>query len=360
MLILRITILNKKFKKGNIMENHNSTPDNPVFTLPPHKFEHVLTTLSQKQGWQITQNNLPETWFVTKGENKTAMVIDTGHPEHIDLGKNSIKGKNFTNSSTLDDRQGHQTHVTGIICAKDNEIGMVGVAPQSKCISVKALGDNGNGSFKWIENALEYAIEKKPNVVSMSLGSTHTTPKIHKLLKELYKMNIPVVCAAGNSGNRGVDYPASYPETIAVAAYDKHGKIARFSAVGEQVDWAAPGYDIYSTYLNNSYAEMSGTSMACPFITGIILLLLSKHEKQEKETGKNDCKTVEEIRQHLLKYTIGRGFVGRDKRFGYGIIDVKTMLLAKNPEGLNLPLWQDPNMPCYKKFWNKFKKLFKN
>jgi subtilisin family serine protease len=149
---------------------------------------------------------------------------------------------------------------------------------------------------------------------------------MHKLIIDLYKMNIPVVCAAGNSGSSGVGYPAAFPESIAIAAFDKRGMIAHFSSRGSQVDWAAPGADIYSTYLNQSYASLSGTSMACPFMAGVIALMIAKHREQEKRTGKNDCKTVQDIRDHLLKYTNDKGSVGKDSSWGYGVVDVQKLL----------------------------------
>ena len=139
-------------------------------------------------------------------------------------------------------------------------------------------------------------------------------------------MNIPVVCAAGNSGDGGVNYPAAFDETIAIAAYDKYGNVARFSSKGEKVEWAAPGVNIYSTFLNNGYASLSGTSMACPFIAGVVALMLSKHKKQEEATGMNDCKTIEQIREHLLKYTNDKGAIGRDNSWGYGVIDVEKLI----------------------------------
>lgn len=261
------------------------------------------------------------------------------------------------------------THCAGIIAAQNNETGMVGVAPKAKVIAVKALDDNGSGSFTTIAKALEYAIKIKPSVISMSLGSPTCTKRIENAIKKLYDMNIPIICAAGNSGSAGVDYPGKYTETIAIAAYDEKGKIANFSAIGEEVDFAAPGVGIYSTYLNNQYSILSGTSMACPFIAGVVALLLAKHKKQEANGGRNDCKTIEEIRTHLLKYTIDKGYVGKDKNWGYGVIDIETMMLDTNDSVPEIPPETHPEnkepeiiipQVTHKSFWEWFLGLFRN
>ena len=294
--------------------------------LPHYEKNEELGSLSQRIDWGLRQLNVPATWSITKGEGITAMVIDTGHPVHPDIGDNAIKGKNCISGEPFEDENGHQLHCTGIICAKDNKEGMVGVAPEAKCISVKALTKSGSGSYYGLAEALDYAIEVKPDVVSMSLGGSAPSAILEDRIKTLYELNIPVVCAAGNSGDGGVNWPAAYDETIAVAAYDKYGKVARFSSKGEKVEWAAPGVNIYSTFLNNGYASLSGTSMACPFITGVICLMLAKHRKQEEATGMNDCKTVAEIREHLLKYTKDKGEIGRDNSWGYGVIDVEKLI----------------------------------
>ena len=294
--------------------------------LPKVDINEELSTLSQRIDWGLKQLNVPATWSVTKGKGITVMVIDTGHPVHPDIGDNAIPGKNFIANEPIEDENGHQLHCTGIICAKDNQTGMAGVAPEAKCISVKALAKNGGGSYLGLAQALDYAIEMKPDLVSMSLGGPSPSGALQTRIKKLYDMNIPVVCAAGNSGDGGVNYPAAFDETIAIAAYDKYGNVARFSSKGEKVEWAAPGVNIYSTYLNNGYASLSGTSMACPFFAGVIALMLAKHKKQEQETGKNDCKTVEQIREHLLKYTKDKGSVGHDNSWGYGVIDVEKLI----------------------------------
>ena len=310
-------------------------------TLPEYTINEELSTLSQRIDWGLKQLNVPATWSITKGEGVTAMVIDTGHPVHPDIGDNAIPGKNCIPGEPIEDENGHHSHCTGIICAKDNGIGMVGVAPEAKSISVKALAKNGSGSYTGLCDALDYAIKTKPDVVSMSLGGPTPNKQMHDRIKKLYEMNIPVVCAAGNSGLGGVGFPAAYSETIAIAAYDKNGKIARFSSVGEKVEWAAPGVNIYSTYLNNGYASLSGTSMACPFITGVICLMLAKHRKQEKATGMNDCKTVAQIREHLLKYTHDKGAVGKDWSWGYGVVDIEK-LMKDDPMSTPTPIEPTP------------------
>lgn len=294
--------------------------------LPKIEVNDTLASLSQVVDWGLRQANVPKTWQVTQGEGINILVIDTGFPDHIDIGDNAVRGANFIPGEPIEDENGHQTHCVGIICAKNNGIGMVGVAPKAKATCVKALAKSGGGSYAGLAKALDYAIETKPDIVSMSLGGSIPSPILESRIKTLYEMNIPVICAAGNTGEGGVNWPAAYDETIAVAAHDKNGKIASFSSRGDKVEWAAPGVNIYSAYLNNQYASLNGTSMACPFIAGVVALMLAKHKKQEKETGKNDCKTVEEIRQHLLKYTMDQGRVGRDNSWGYGIIDVEKMI----------------------------------
>lgn len=299
--------------------------------LPKIEINETLNSLSQVIDWGLRQSNVPETWKVTKGEGISVLVIDTGFPDHKDIGDNATRGKNFITGEPIEDENGHQTHCVGIICAKDNGIGMVGVAPKSKAICVKALSKSGSGSYIGLAKALDYAIEVKPDIVSMSLGGSVASPILESKIKKLYEMNIPVICAAGNTGEGGVNWPAAYDQTIAVAAHDKYGKIAKFSSRGDKVEWAAPGVNIYSTFLGNTYASLNGTSMACPFIAGVVALMLAKHKKQERETGKNDCKTVAQIREHLLKYTKDRGALGKDNDWGYGVIDVEK-LIGSEPE----------------------------
>lgn len=303
--------------------------------LPDYDVVDVISTFSQAKGWGIRQLNIPNTWTVTQGDGKIAYIIDSGLTDHNDISDNIIadKSANFLPSWSEEsndpmDRNGHSTHCCGIAAAKDNTRGMVGVAPKAKLVTGKVFDKSGSSGLQTLIDALDYAYELKPDVVSMSLGTGVYNQQIHDTIKELHKINIPVICAAGNEGAQGVSYPAKLDETIAVGAYGENGKIADFSSIGETVDFAAPGVNIYSSWLFNRYAYLNGTSMACPFMTGVVLLLLAKHEKQELETGENDCKTVEQIREHLIKYADDKGAVGKDKYWGYGVVDVEKLILG--------------------------------
>jgi subtilisin family serine protease len=309
--------------------------------LPPVKITMVVSTLSQTQDWGIKQLRIPDTWSVTKGAGEMVLVIDTGMPLHTDLlGAITVSQcKTFIPEEDTIDYQGHSTHCCGIIGARNNDFGCVGVAPECQIVTYKALNKDGIGGSNSIVDALNAAILLKPSVISMSLGCALPDEEQERLIKKLYDMNIPIIAAAGNEGSQGTGYPASYKEPISIGAYDKNKSIAYFSSIGK-VDFCMPGVDIYSTFINNKYCQMSGTSMATPYMAGVVALLLAKHRKQEKETGKNDCKTVEQIIEHLKKYSIDVGPTGKDEWFGYGIIDVNKMITTV--ESVDKPIVVDP------------------
>jgi subtilisin family serine protease len=314
--------------------------------LYPFEVKKVLSTLSQSQGWGIKQLNVPETWKTTKGSGITVMVIDTGYSDHPDLKGAMViaKSRSFLKyEPDINDLNGHSTHCAGIIGARNNDIGMVGVAPECNIITLKVLGENGTGGFDAIRSALKYAIDVKPDVISMSLGSHSYDKEMHDLIKKLYEMNIPIIAAAGNDGKKKfgnkvidtINYPAKYPEVISVAAYDKYGNPAIFNSYGsDNIDFSAPGVDIYSTWVNHEYVSISGTSMATPFVAGIVALLLAKHRKQELETGKNDCKTISEIKEHLVKYADDKGVVGKDLNWGYGVINPVELIKSSENDSI--------------------------
>ena len=116
--------------------------------------------------------------------------------------------------------------------------------------------------------------------------------------------------------------PARWTFTIAVGAVDRQGRLARFSSQGEEVDICAPGEDVLSAAPGSGYAKMSGTSMATPFVSGVVALMLAKHRRHGGATPLN---TVNDLREHLARTATDAGPTGHDPHYGFGLI---------NPTGL--------------------------
>jgi hypothetical protein len=307
-----------------------------ITSLPEFTIEKVVSSLSQVDGWGIKKLNIPDIWKKYQGENVKIAVIDTGLPVHQDIGSNAIEGVSCIDGEAIEDLHGHQTHCVGIISAQNNEFGMVGVAPKSKCLCIKGLSNSGSGSMLSLKSALEYCLEQNVDIISLSLGSAFPYPEVHNVIKEIHQKNIPIICAAGNSGYGGVNYPAAYEECIAVAAFDKYDNVAHFSSRGKQVEIAAPGVRVYSTYLNNEYASLSGTSMACPFVAGVVALLISKFKAD------NEQYDLKKIRDLLSSCADDKGIIGRDSSWGYGIIDPKEMIFGEDEKTEPEPEPEDP------------------
>lgn len=211
-------------------------------------------------------------------------VLDTGISVHSDL--NVVGGRNFTNTNVNDwtDRNGHGTHVAGIIGARDNNIGIVGIAPGVRLWAIKVLSDNGGGSISGIINALNWIVQNKGTIwigngiINMSLGGGISTA-LDSAVNNIINLGLPVVVAAGNSSiDANLSSPARVPNAITVGATSpspSYNQLANYSNYGSVVDILAPGTNILSTYPGNRYATLSGTSMACPVVAGTLALLFS-------------------------------------------------------------------------------------
>ena len=220
----------------------------------------------------------------------------------------------FDCSENVEDGQGHGTHVAGIIAA--NGV-ITGVAPEVDLYIVKALGDDGKGTLESLIKGIEWCIAQDVDVISMSLGSQQDSKFLKTVLRRAVKKNIIPVCAAGNDarGNHqviSIDYPAKYDFTIAVGAIDLNNNIANFSSAGN-VDVVAFGVKVLSTYKDGSYAILSGTSMATPFISGSVGLLqaLAKQRLGRKLT-------IDEVKLILSLNARDLGKTGKDIIYGYG------------------------------------------
>lgn len=156
------------------------------------------------------------------------------------------------------------THVAGIVAAAADDHGVVGVAPKCELYSGRVLDNDGTcpGDYEWIINGINWAISRDVDIINLSLGSPDEPPAaIHAAIQAAVMSGILVVVAAGNDGLGSLNWPARYPECLAVAAIGPDGRLARFSNYGDGLGVAAPGVDIYSTWINGQYAKESGTCL---------------------------------------------------------------------------------------------------
>ncbi|WP_409303839.1 S8 family peptidase [Peribacillus sp. SCS-155] len=284
---------------------------------------------SQYMDWGTHKIQAASAWKTSlTGKGVKVSVIDTGIANHPDLALSGGTSVVSYTSSYADDN-GHGTHVAGIIGAKNNTIGTVGVAPDASLYAVKALDGRGSGYLSDIIAGIDWSIQNKMDIINLSLGIPTPSYALADAVDRAYNQGILVVAAAGNDGTADgsgdtVDYPAKFPSAIAVSATDEYNNRGIFSSSGDSIEVAAPGVNIVSTFLNGSYARASGTSMAAPFAAGALALL--------KEA--NPAATNIAIREKLKNYALDLGTPGRDSLFGYGLVQAHIAVQAINAEPL--------------------------
>ncbi len=310
----------------------------------------VISTTETPKGevidYGVQMVGAPLEWHETMGDGVRIGVIDTGiDADHIDL-KNRVRDYvNFSGGSrdNVTDENGHGTHISGILCAEKNGVGVIGVAPKADLYVVKAFDANGKTNFECIEKGVNWLIEKRVDVINMSFSSSVANKSYQELIKKAYDNGISMICAAGNEGEMGantIGYPARFAQTVAVSAVDINKNIADFSSRGNEAEICAAGINIYSTFPKNTYALLSGTSMATPIIAGAVAILQGKCLLRY-----NRRLTPDEVRLLLNIYTeyLSHGR-GRDKNSGYGLFsfgrisnneNLNSMVSASSAKGRN-------------------------
>ncbi len=279
--------------------------------------------------------NLQDVWKNYKGSGKTIAVIDTGidtdHPEFAGriseysynatldkIVKDCVNEDGSYDWSIIEDEQGHGTAVSGVIAASmNNEIGIAGIAPEAKILTIKAECDK-NGNFKNTSDlvfGLYYAIEQNVDVVNMSFGSpvnVFSTPA-----KLAVDSDIVCIAAAGNESTAKLTYPAADENVIGVGALaDNSWELASYSNYGDNTDVVAPG-TVYTTYLNGTYKTMSGTSFSAPIVSSLIALFY------------NHYMTTDYAKEVLYAASYDLESKGKDFYFGYGAVDASALILEE-------------------------------
>ena len=313
------------------------TPNDPEFT---------------KQ-WNLRMIHMPEAWDLSHGKGVTVAVIDTGvayedRDEFVQVpdlaGARFVEGYDFVNDTTHpNDENGHGTHVAGTIAQRTNNgVGVAGVAFEARLMPLKVLDRSGIGNSADIADAIRWAVDHGAKVLNLSLGGPGYSGVMERAVAYARSKGAVVVCAAGNSGQGQVSYPAAYAGAVAVGAVGPDGQLAPYSSFGEALDIVAPGGNtklgpgngILQATIDRAdfrkpvLAEYQGTSMATPHVAGVAALLFAA-----------GAKTPDEVEQAL--YGGARSEGAWTPRAGHGRLDALGALnaLGKTAPGVDwMPL----------------------
>lgn len=299
--------------------------------------------------WGLDEPNFPAAWQKTTGEGDGVLVavVDTGiAQDHEDFRYASSTlpsgGQQFPGESEVrvqrdfvgrdpvaQDSGGHGTHVAGTVAAATNNgTGVAGGCPGCDLIVAKALTERG-GSDSNVASAIAWAVDQGADVVNLSLGGPDDSNVLKNAVNDAHERGAVVVAAAGNTGDRTVNYPAAYPNVIAVTATTASDERARFSSYGGWVDVAAPGRGILSTvpYDGTPYISFSGTSMSSPHVAALAGLLLDAADATPATPPTNS-----EVRSYITRSAKDLGERGRDPYYGAGRIRANAALkMATTP-----------------------------
>ncbi|MEC6748293.1 S8 family peptidase [Marinilactibacillus sp. XAAS-LB27] len=249
------------------------------------------------------------------GTDIKVAVIDTGFYNHPDItyaGGYSIFDENHKLGADdwRNDHDGHGTHVAGIIGAS-TQSPVRGIAPGASIYGIKVYHktQKNSTSASNLLLGIQEAVKMGVDIINISSGFQDPNQDIHDAIISATNAGILVVAASGNgTGSSGIDYPAAYPEAVAVANVDRNRTIASDSKVSLENELAAPGRSINSlSNTGSGYAENSGTSQATPHVAGIAALLMQKQGTRQ-------------VRSLLQKNATDLGPEGRDDRYGFGLV----------------------------------------
>ena len=295
------------------------------------------------------------------GEGVKVAVLDSGvNFNHFDLRDNfdssaNELGYDFVSDDFFpEDVYGHGTHVAGILAAASNGFGVVGVAPNAQIVALRVLDDNGEGTasriieaLQWIQNYNAAHPDSPIRITNNSYGTGSNSSQLEAAFDVLGSSGVLHIGSAGNDGSaagngNNVSYPAKYESVVAVAALDKNNLRASFSSTGADVEIAAPGVSVLSTwkdstnfagpqpfsfagYAGEYFIEANGTSMAAPHVAGVAALLMASDANY----------TAEAVRNKMNGTALDLGGIGKDKLYGYGMVDASSALgigvVANNP-----------------------------
>lgn len=272
-----------------------------------------------REQWQLQLINADAGWKLeTYGNDVKVAVIDSGCFEHEDLKNNLLEGKNYlTGTTDVTDNNGHGTHVSGIIAAEMNDIGIVGVAPKAKIVPLKCFDPSHDTYVEDILDAIYDAVDVYGcKIINMSWGLKNDDPFLQEAINYADSKDVILIAAVGNYGSTTMYYPAAYENVIGVSSVGIEKNKSSFAQYNKSVLVTASGEKVKSTYKDGGYQILQGTSQATPMVSGIAAVALSMNEKL----------TSEEFRQLLIETAEDLGENDYDVKFGYGLANEDALI----------------------------------
>jgi subtilisin family serine protease len=284
-------------------------------------------TLTIPEDWQVlgVAQDAPEFWHLPRsvwqpiqsrvtGSGVIVAVIDTGATRHVLQWQTTYLS--LPKSDSSDDRNGHGTHVAGLVCSDPR----ISPATEAELVIANALNERGEGDSEQIAKSIEEVVKYcDADIINLSLGGPYSQ-SIETAVQEAAAKGVLVVAAAGNDGYRvgrnTLGHPGSSSAVICVGAHDRRGQVSEFSSAGKEIDVACPGSEIVS--LSNDgrgLTTMSGTSMAAPLFASAACLVL----ELLRRSGGKQAKQLRWWQDFLAKNSQDISTPGHDVRSGHGI-----------------------------------------
>ncbi len=228
-----------------------------------------------------------------------------------------LAGKNLVDGGSTEDSNGHGTFIAGIIgAAKDNGVGIAGVAPGVTIIPIKTSNDGSMADGVGAQAIYAAVDEFHCDVINYSSGATRLSTGMREAVQYAVSKGVIIVCSTGNDGNTQLHYPGALPETIGVGSINKGLERSSFSHQNKSIFVTAPGDEVYSIGSRGSVYSSSGTSFSAPFVTGLAALLKEAHPQMNTD----DFKAILQASCYDL------GDAGYDTEFGWGLIQVPAAI----------------------------------
>ncbi len=296
------------------------------FYLELHGYDVTQNYNYNQQKWYLDDINAEFAWNAgIYGEGATVAVIDSGVYAHEDFGNNLLPGKNYVeglDETDTNDEYNHGTHVAGIIAARCNSLATVGIAFKSKIVPLKVTNDRTltiDYVLKAIYDAVDYY---ECDVINMSFGHENESARLREAINYAIDKNVIVVASAGNGGNSGYAYPASYDEVISVANSREDGTVSSSSQKNDMVDITAPGTYIMALSNNGSVTGSpypQGTSFSAPMVSAVAALAKSINPSISQQEF-----------QSLIKQSADASYLASSGQgstaWGAGMLDIEALI----------------------------------